>query len=232
MTVNDVEHFDRVLHEKLDSLNKRRQERRAEFQGEMAERERRIDVLDAFALEFMQLVAKPRLEKLIACFENARLRPAEPVQGCHCGCELDHTAMFPASTTLDILMSADESASNGILSYRVEILPVFFQFEKEDHLSFPLSQPNQEVLADWLDKKLLTFVETYMRLADDDSYQRDNLERQHALAITAPQSSVRRVGARLQPAPRLGHDRRWLWARSIERWQTGHIDRDNHGQLQ
>lgn len=173
--MRDVEQFERVLRGKLDSLKKRRQERLAAFRGEMAERERRSEQLDAFAHEFMQSVVRPRFEKLAGCFENARLKSTETAQGCHCGCEFDHTAMFPATAKLGISISADEEVRNGILAYRLELLPILFEFEKEDHISFPLSEPDEKALTDWIDSKLLSFVETYMRLADDDRYQRDNL---------------------------------------------------------
>lgn len=173
--MTNVEQFERVLREKLDSLKKRRQERQAELQGKLAEREQRIEALDGFAEQFMQSVVRPRMEKLASYFENARIRSSDAAQGCHCGCEFDHTAMFPATTTLDISISADELVSNGILGYHLELLPVLFEFEKEDEISFPLAQPDQEALTDWLNKKLLSFVETYTRLADDERYQRDNL---------------------------------------------------------
>jgi YHS domain-containing protein len=173
--MSDVEQFETVLRDKLESLKKRRQKQLAAFRGEMAERERRNEELDGFAHEFMQSVVRPRLEKLAGCFDNARLKSTEAVQGCHCGCEFDHTAMFPATARLDISISADEPVRNGVLTYHLELLPILFEFEKENHVSFPLSQPDMRALTEWLDAKLLAFVETYMRLADDDRYQRDNL---------------------------------------------------------
>lgn len=173
--MNDPDQFERLVRKKLAAADEQRRRRQATFHAEMLAREQRIEQFDALAGRLMGSIVSPRMKRLCACFDNARLDPSNPARPRRCACVFDHTAMFPASATLEINLSADEAVTTGTLNQSLEILPILFEYEKGDAISFPIEHPDDERLATWIDGRLLGFVDTYLRLAESDAYQHDNL---------------------------------------------------------
>jgi YHS domain-containing protein len=115
------------------------------------------------------------LERLTCCFDNARLEPPDPARPHRAECLFDHTAMFPASTKVEFNLSADEAVTEGLLVFSLEILPILFQYDKGDQFAFPVERPDEVPIAGWVDRKLLEFVDVYLRLPEAEVYQHDNL---------------------------------------------------------
>jgi len=72
-------------------------------------------------------------------------------------------------------VSRDGQCETLLVLYDLEILPVFFQFQGSDQLTIPLEQFDEKKIADWVDQKIIDFVDTYLRLETVDQYQTDNL---------------------------------------------------------
>jgi YHS domain-containing protein len=173
--MSDPTQLEQTIREKLSVAEVRRSEQQARLKAEMSERDERLQRFDRIAARVGESIVRPRLERLAACFDNARLQPCEPVRPHHCLCLFDHTPKFPASTKLEFALFHDDPIAQGHLVYNLEILPILFQFERQDQCDFPLDGPDEERLATWVDGKVLGFVDTYMRLAEIEYYQQDNL---------------------------------------------------------
>jgi YHS domain-containing protein len=173
--MNDPDQFERLVRDKLATAERQRCGRRETFVSEMTARELRIEQFDAFALRLIAQIVIPRLERLARCFDNARLEPTDAAPSRRAVCAFDHTAAFPASTNVQFSVTADEAVTTGAVVYSLEILPVLFQYDKGDEITFPVEKPDEEAIAAWADEKLLGFVDTYFRLSETEVYQQDNL---------------------------------------------------------
>src|SRR6266540_3853075 len=93
-----------------------------------AERNRREQRHATFAETARRLTAdivRPRVEKLVTFFDNARLCEDTGLERDRCGCSFSHSPRFPATVHLDFSVGHDEQIETLILSCDLDILPVF-----------------------------------------------------------------------------------------------------------
>ena len=141
----------------------------------MHEFEQRHERFTFIADGIMQNLIRPRMEKLHSYFSNARFLPPGNSGNHHCTCCLEHTSEYPATAKLELAVSRDGECETLLILCNLDILPVFFQFQGSDQLAMPLAQCDEKKIADWVDQKIVDFVDTYLRLETVDQYQADNL---------------------------------------------------------
>jgi YHS domain-containing protein len=90
-------------------------------------------------------------------------------------CLFQHTDRFPARVRLEFGLGNDRQAENLLLSYRLEILPIFFDFPRQDELALPLQSVDDAKVAAWFEDKIVAFLDAYLRLETHPTYQSDNL---------------------------------------------------------
>lgn len=173
--MNETSNLSDRIREKLAVLEAKRGERRALLAAEMASHQQRAERFNGAARRWMEAVIVPRMQQLAGCFANARLCPPDASRPFRCACAFDHTHEFPATTTVELAISCDASLEQGVVSYSVEILPILCQFERKDQLGVPLTDAADATIGEWVDRKLLAFVDAYLQLPDAEHYQRDNL---------------------------------------------------------
>ena len=76
--------------------------------------------------------------------------------------------------TLDLGVCPDAAIKNILVVYALDILPIFFRFEGRDQIEFPLDGVDEPRLITWVEKKIHDFFDTYLRLEENDHYQREN----------------------------------------------------------
>jgi len=172
--MSDVQDLQERIREKLQAAELKRRTHADHVRQRMEELDRRTARFNEIAGPLLESVIRPRVSALAEQFENAVLTEAE--RG-HCQCALRHTDRFPASVKLDLFVTADGHVESLLVCYRLEILPVFFQFNGHDQRAFPLDQVDQTQVASWVDSKITEFVDTYLRLENADAYQRENMVR-------------------------------------------------------
>ena len=69
---------------------------------------------------------------------------------------------------------ADSGRYRSTLQYKLEIIPLVIQFEQADELEIDLASPDMAEVLDWIERKLQSFLDTYMRIESDPNYQREN----------------------------------------------------------
>jgi YHS domain-containing protein len=72
------------------------------------------------------------------------------------------------------------------MDYRLEILPIFFKFDSHDQLTIPISHPNENAIAGWIEDKLVGFTQAFFELQCHDQYQQKHLETDVVMNIRFP----------------------------------------------
>jgi len=170
----DVNDLERRIKEKLTMSEERQQLKQNHLQQRMAEAAARHQRFTALADRLLQNVIRPRMEKLKALFDNARLSEPQCSRHTVC-CQFEHTTRFPATAYLKLGVTRDGEIKTVMLQYHLEILPVFFPIEGENQMAMPLDQVDEDKAAAWVDAKILQFVDTYLRLETYEAYQTESI---------------------------------------------------------
>jgi YHS domain-containing protein len=172
--MDEIQELDRQIQERLTAAQQQRNLHQDHLRQRMTETDARYLRFNTAADRIVQDIIRPRMELLAGRFDNAELE-APRSNSHHVTCRFHRTDRFPASTTLDLGVAHDVRIENGLATYSLEILPIFMKFEGKDQLAFPLDTVDEGQLAEWLDRKILQFVDTYLRLEQAEPYQRENV---------------------------------------------------------
>jgi YHS domain-containing protein len=173
--MNDLSRLDQQLREKLTDAEERRQLHQRHVGQRMEQLDQRYQKFAKVADHVAQRLIRPRMELLAGYFDNAEpLSDGDPAHRHHCRYVFRHNERFPATVTLDLGVCPDAGIENILVVYTLEILPIFFRFEGRDQIEFPLDDVDESRLVAWIEKKIHDFFETYLRLEENDHYQREN----------------------------------------------------------
>jgi YHS domain-containing protein len=169
--MDDLNKLEQEIRVKLALATERRQSEQETDARMMEDRERRREAYQRSARQLMASSIRPRIEKVMAFFPNALLSPAEAATESQWSCRFQKTPDFPASTKLSFLVSPDTEIESVIVTYDLEILPIYFQFQGHDQIVVPMAGILGGPIEAWVDAKLLGFVDTYLQLRTLDQYQ-------------------------------------------------------------
>lgn len=150
---------------------------------ELRELESRRDHFEAVAEDLIAKSHRP-LRELASHFDNAELDSSLDREGFHGVLKFKHTPRFPATAELRIEINHDEEVRNLVVRYNARIIPVFVDFEKSDHLIFDLDAVDEKKLFQWVDDKVVSFTNAYLKIQFAEEYQQGNL-------VTDPVANVR-----------------------------------------
>ena len=170
----DLSYLEQQIKEKLARSDERRRVGQNHVQQRMAETEARHQRYTALADRLMQEVVRPRMEKLVSFFDNARMPEARNSRHNSC-CQFEPTPRFPATARLEMGVTRDGEFRTLVHEYELEILPVFFAVEGQDHLRMFLDEVDEAKATAWVEGKLLNFVDAYLRLETSGHYQEKNV---------------------------------------------------------
>lgn len=173
--MSDLQSLDEQIQQRLKAVEAKARSQRDHLQAKMVEIEKRHSQFDDLADELVAAIVEPRMKKLADSFGNAELLERNQASKHNCVCRFNHSAKYPASVKLTLAVAHDEEIKDILLVYDLEILPIFFKFEGHSQVAIPLEGQNQQTVVDWVDERILAFVDTYLRLAQTDQYQQDNL---------------------------------------------------------
>lgn len=174
----DSAHLERQIEQRLAAAKAKHvlyQGHNRERMQDMDREQRRREQVASRAHELAESVVRPRIVRLAVYFDNAELLPASGTGDDRCVCSFRHTERFPATTKLEFAIRPDAENSHICLTYRLEILPIFFEFERDDQLVLSADAVDVQAANSWVERKLLQFVDTYLRLQEIDPYQQENL---------------------------------------------------------
>ena len=169
--MNIEERIDAELSAAENRLSKVRDQAAADFEN-LAER------YQHFVAITERILTDPRagyLPKLAKRFDNAELTRSETRIGTLGELRFRYTTKFPASVTLSLALTHDSTVRNVFVTYDVEILPIFMNYERHDEISFPVEAFDYDQTFAWVDDRIVQFVRTYMELQFAEQYQKENL---------------------------------------------------------
>jgi YHS domain-containing protein len=135
-------------------------------------RQERLDTLEK-AFDELREVWKPRLEALVAQFKDAVQVTPTVTPGRRQGTFQFQSAL--ARICLRFSASTDTDVTKVVLSYDLDILPIYMQFEKHAEISFPLDAVDSQAAAKWFDDRIVAFVKVYLSLHENEYYLRDHM---------------------------------------------------------
>lgn len=142
---------------------------------DMDREQHRREQVASCAHQLVESVVRPCIARLAVYFDNADLLPASETGEDRCVCPFRHTERFPATAKLEFAVRPDTDNNQIRVTYRLEILPIFFEFEREDQLVLSADAVDEQAANSWVERKILQFVDTYLKLQEIDPYQQENL---------------------------------------------------------
>ncbi len=183
--MEDLNELEKEIRIKLAFATERRQFAQDSSTRTTDEREQRRDAYQSAVRHLMASIIRPRIEKVVAFFPNALLAPPEADNESQWCCRFQKTAEFPASTKLSFLVSPDMTLENAIVTYDLEILPIYFKFQGHDQVVVPIATVRESKVAAWVDAKLLDFVDVYLESQTLEQYHRSFERDEAAHAVPA-----------------------------------------------
>jgi len=173
--MSELQALEQQIQQRLKAVEEQDRTQQVQMQTKMDEIDARHARFDPLANELMASVIDSRMEKLASFFDNARLLERSEA-GIHCRvCRFNHSTRYPATVKLTLSIAHDAEIENLLLAYDLEIIPIFFKFQRHDQAEFSLDDLNQEQIANWVDEKILAFVDTYLQLEQIDQYQQNSM---------------------------------------------------------
>ena len=105
---------------------------------------------------------QPRLASLASFFVNANLTQDLPVG--HCECWFGYCERFPSSTKIAFAVEHDVRYEKIAVCYEVSMMPLFIRFNEHDRMTIELDEVNGYQVADWVEERLVEFLDAYLRI--------------------------------------------------------------------
>jgi YHS domain-containing protein len=172
--MKDLDDFDRQIEERLAAQKEHAVLTHNHLVERMHEYDERHRRFTALADHVIQDIIRPRMERLVRRFDNAKLLPTDESGRHTCICSFAHTARYPANVKLELGVSRDGDFEHVYLLYNLCITPIYFKFDGQEQMAMPLDAADERRVAEWVDNRILTFVDTYFRLETTEQYQADN----------------------------------------------------------
>lgn len=174
--------IDRIRSEFASRKEKIKQQQ-AEQVEKLHERQRRLEQLEQ-EFENLRGTWKPRLEAFAKEFgDQVVITPiVSPGQR-----QASLKFKSPLATVcLRFSAASDADVRNLIVSYDLEIRPILMEFERHSEISFPIGQIDRKRLTDWLDERMIQFVQTYLAVHENPYYLKDQMVEDPVAGIRFP----------------------------------------------
>jgi YHS domain-containing protein len=145
---------------------------RSEQVQEFKDRTTRHEQLEA-VFKKLAGVWKPRLESLAAQFKDSVQVTPKVTPGLRQGTFAFNSPL--AKISLRFAASTDTDVKKVVLTYDLDILPIYLTFEKHAEIEFPLEAVDESAVAKWLDDRIVAFVKVYLSLYENEYYLKDHM---------------------------------------------------------
>lgn len=171
--MSELESFRQQVGEKVASLKCAGTVKSPLLRQQMATLESRLGRFEQTAAALVNEILLPRLQLVASFFPNAYLKQGKR----HDECELwfGYCERFPASVKQEFSCEHDDAIEHLVIYYAVRISPVFLKYDPGDKLVVPLERVNTSEIAEWVEGKLLAFLDDYRRLDRGDESLDDEL---------------------------------------------------------
>lgn len=184
------------LGKRIDAALSSIEEKRKAFQ-EMETRKylewkQRLEKLHA-VFDTLTAVIKPRLDVLIQKFgDKVAAKPTFTESSRELVLEFQSDV---ARISLSFKGMADGDIRKLILNYDLTIIPILIQFDSHEELEMPLDAIDAEAAARWIDERIMSFVQTYVAIHENQYYLRDQMVTDPVAGTTFPKLAA---GAKIE----------------------------------
>jgi len=91
-----------------------------------------------------------------------------------------------ARIRLKFSATTDRDITKVILSYDLDIIPVFVRFDAHSEMEMPLDAVDPEKVGRWFDDRIVSFVNTYLSLHENDYYLKDEMVEDPVAGVRFP----------------------------------------------
>ena len=165
--MSNLNEFAKRVQDNLSAANRQPHWELAEAQRYMAAVGLRRERFNELAIRLAEAVIRPRFEVVASYFPNVNRVRNEPV-GC-CSYWFGYCQRFPASAKVAIAVQHDVRFENLVVCYEASMLPVFIKLDERDKMTLLLSEASDDVIANWIEKRLLEFLDAYLRIDCGDA---------------------------------------------------------------
>ena len=193
--MSDIDAFQGMLRGEVEAAKQRVQA----MQAETAEQYRQMQARYRTFLDLSQRIRdalRPRVEAFASTLPLATptvsrrdFGPAgRGFHGVIVAFAFERSERCPATIHLRFGLEAGPAVENLTLSYDLEILPVFLEFERHDQVALPLDPSSVEAAVEWFDRKAIAFTKTYIGLFFNAYYQQGSEVSDVVLGMTFPRA--------------------------------------------
>ncbi|MFO0817759.1 MAG: hypothetical protein U1A77_07455 [Pirellulales bacterium] len=135
-------------------------------------------------LDELRDLCRPKLEALAAQFKDVVKVEPEITPS-----QRQATFAFEsplAHINLRFRIVPDNEVRRVVVTYDLEILPIFIDFERHSEIVFPLEQVDHAAIAQWLDDRIVAFVKVYLSLYENEYYLKDHMVEDPVVHVRFP----------------------------------------------
>ncbi|MDZ4863775.1 MAG: hypothetical protein SGJ01_10050 [Gemmatimonadota bacterium] len=175
--MSDLPEFARQIEERIGVLENARRRVARSNEELMRERESRLRRFQFVGESLHRRLLQPRLDLLRGQFDNLSIEHVTEAAAIRTVCRFEHTDKFPASTRLSLGVEHDPESDLATVAWELEIIPILMSFESHASLEFSLDQPDEVLIAAWVEEVVLGFLQTYLQIPSNTAYQVWNTHR-------------------------------------------------------
>lgn len=173
--MSDVGEFSQKIERRLFKHAKEKAERLLQVDNQMKRLLEKRERFNSATQRILTSIVYPRMQELSRRFDNSRLMELDKTEGFRCVCEFTSTELFPAAVSLEIALSSSGFYEHLNAHYDLEISPVLMEYTRYDGCAFNLESAScEEEIGQWVETKILDFVDTYLQLETHPEYQKEN----------------------------------------------------------
>lgn len=160
-----------------------------EAEQEYLAREQRYQQQYVPAVKRLVELIKPRLQVLADRFKD-RVH-VDPLVTAH---QRQVTYRFDARIArieLTFRVSHDADVRNLVFDQDLEVLPILMQFDRHSQLTVPLDRIDEAKVLEWVDDRIVAFVQTFLEIHQNRYYQKDILVTDPVAGVEMPKFAAK-----------------------------------------
>lgn len=167
--MSDISKLLNRMEEALTQSKQKLQAQQQEILNDVLERKKRLEAYSAAQARVVE-IAKPRMEAL-SQKAGVRATVTPMVTDTHRSCVFDfHSPKAQISLAFDI--APDLHVKNLVVTYDLKIVPVLWRFRAHDEYSTPIENLDLEGISQWLDDRIIEFVELFIAIHESEFYEK------------------------------------------------------------
>lgn len=187
--MTDTDKFSERITERLSRHHAESICRQSTLNSEMEKLINLREIFDGEARRVLTSILLPRIRTLAHHFDNAEVVETSG-QSFSCACHFAHNDLFPATVTLSLVIEPGENYAKVKICQIMGILPEFIDYERHGDLQVLLGKSSDDEVGNWVEERLLRFLDVYLQLKTHPIYQKGNLVSDPVCGMTFPRAEA------------------------------------------